>query len=359
MRLAQRAFFVGPNASGKSNLLDALRFLRDIASVGGGFEQAVERRGGLSSIRCLSARRDPNVVIGVNIGDWDGKEFWSYQIVFTQDKKHRPILKKEVVTSMGQNIVNRTPADEGDSDLSRQTWLQQATVNKSFRRIAEFFASVQYLHVVPQLIREPDRSVGRVNDPYGGDFLKRVAKTNKKTRDYRFRRIRDALRVAVPQFSTLTLATDVLGRPHLKGKYDHWRPQGAWQTEEVFSDGTLRLFGLLWSLLEGQGPLLLEEPEMSLHEEVVRELPRVFWKVQQINGRQVIISTHSSDLLSDEGIGLDEVVMFSPSAEGTIVRAATDFQEIRDLLDGGLPMGEVVVPRTRPTAVGRLGKLVS
>lgn len=36
-------------------------------------------------------------------------------------------------------------------------------------------ASVRYLHIVPQLIREPDRSVGRVNDPYGGDFLEQIA----------------------------------------------------------------------------------------------------------------------------------------------------------------------------------------
>jgi len=35
IRLTRRAFFVGPNASGKSNLLDALRFMRDLVSVGG------------------------------------------------------------------------------------------------------------------------------------------------------------------------------------------------------------------------------------------------------------------------------------------------------------------------------------
>lgn len=34
--LPLRVFLVGPNASGKSNLLDAFRFLRDLVSVGGG-----------------------------------------------------------------------------------------------------------------------------------------------------------------------------------------------------------------------------------------------------------------------------------------------------------------------------------
>ena len=45
--LQQRMFLVGPNASGKSNLLDVFRFLRDLVRVGGGLEQAVADRGGV------------------------------------------------------------------------------------------------------------------------------------------------------------------------------------------------------------------------------------------------------------------------------------------------------------------------
>lgn len=36
LALGERLFITGPNASGKSNLLDAFRFLRDIAKDGGG-----------------------------------------------------------------------------------------------------------------------------------------------------------------------------------------------------------------------------------------------------------------------------------------------------------------------------------
>lgn len=45
IEIQDRMFLVGANAAGKSNLLDAFRFLKDLASVGGGFERAVERRG--------------------------------------------------------------------------------------------------------------------------------------------------------------------------------------------------------------------------------------------------------------------------------------------------------------------------
>jgi hypothetical protein len=84
------------------------------------------------------------------------------------------------------------------------------------------------------------------------------------------KRIRNALKVAVPQLAEIELTRDKRGSPHLRGRYEHWRPHGAWQAEDQFSDGTLRLMGLLWSAITGSGPLLLEEPELSLHPEVVR-----------------------------------------------------------------------------------------
>lgn len=61
VNLRERAFIVGPNASGKSNLLDAVKFLRDICGAGGGLQKAVQDRGGVSKIRCLSARKYPDL----------------------------------------------------------------------------------------------------------------------------------------------------------------------------------------------------------------------------------------------------------------------------------------------------------
>lgn len=175
-----------------------------------------------------------------------------------------------------------------------------------------------------------------------------------KTQNARLRRILDALRVVVPQLKELELRRDVRGTPHLRSKYEHWRPQGAWQTEEQFSDGTLRLMGLLWATLDGSGPLLLEEPELSLHLEVVGFIPQMFARVQRRSGRQVLISTQSTDLLRDEGIGLDEVLLLQPSTEGTAVRPASEFADIKTLLEGGSSLGETVMPRTRPERAQQL-----
>lgn len=352
-----RVFLVGPNASGKSNLLDVFRFLRDLASSGGGFQAAItsKKRGGVSTIRCLAARRYPDVEIHVTLREGDSGPKWEYELALNQDKQRRPLVRRERVLRCGEEVLVR-PNKEDKADPARltQTYLEQVNVNREFRDLAAFFASVRYLHIVPQLVREPDRSVGHADDPFGGDFLEQVAKTQEKTRKARLRRIQDALRIAVPQLREIEMWRDDRGTPHLRGKYEHWRPQGAWQTEEQFSDGTLRLMGLLWVAMEGGGPLLLEEPELSLHPEIVRFLPQMFARLQRRTGRQIFISTHSPEMLRDEGIALDEVLLLVPGKEGTEVRSASSYRDIRDLLEGGLSLADVVIPKTRPEQAKQL-----
>jgi predicted ATPase len=349
VNLERRVFLVGPNASGKSNLLNAFRFLNDIVSVGGGFQEAVRSRGGVSRLRCLAARRHSDIVVRVRIGGEKSLEAWEYELGFTQDNRQRPTIRRERVLKEGSLVLSRPDEkDREDPERLTQTYLEQVNVNQEFREVADFLGAVRYLHIVPQLVREPERSVGRQNDPYGGDFLEQLARTPEITRGARLRRIRDALRVAVPQLEELEMSRDVRGTPHLRGKYEHWRPQGAWQTEDQFSDGTLRLLGLLWATLDGNGPLLLEEPELSLHTEVVRFIPQMFARIGRRSGRQILVSTHSNDLLRDDGIGLDEVLLLEPQAEGTSVRAASKFKEIGQLLKGGSSLAEVVIPMTRP-----------
>jgi len=355
--LQRRVFLVGPNASGKSNLWDVFRFLHDIVAVGGGFQNAVQdKRGGVSSLRCLAARRYSDIIVKVSIGNDDNPAFWGYELHFNQDNLRRPIIKAEKVMKDGTLILSRPDSDDrNDPKRLTQTYLEQVYANQPFREVADFFLSVHYLHIVPQLVREPERSVGKTKDPFGGDFLEQVARTTDRTRTSRLRRIQDALRFAVPQLSALELHRDpVRNTWHLRGKYEHWRPRGAWQTEEQFSDGTLRLMGLLWASLEGTGPLLLEEPELSLHPEVIRFIPQMFARIQRRVGRQILISTHSPDLLQDEGIGLDEVLLLQPGSEGTSVYPASHFQQIRELLTGGLTLAEAVMPATRPQNVRQL-----
>ena len=358
VRFADRVFVIGPNASGKSNLLDVFRFLRDIAKPGGGLQRAMAQRGGLSKVRCLAARKEPDVEIEVELSEDGVDPTWRYAIGITQLVRgyRQPILRFEKVWKNNKLVLERPDRDDEADPLRRtQTNLEQINSNAEFREIARFFESIRYLHLVPQLLRNPEAFQGPSipDDPYGRNFLEMVAKTPEKTRRSRLKRIEDALRQAVPQLKGLTDTKDEAGIPHLEATYAHWRPNAGLQREDQFSDGTLRLIGLFWSLLEGDSPLLLEEPELSLHSAIVTKLPALFHRLQRKRKRQIFVSTHSGDLLSQKGIGGEEVVMLRPDKEGTKVELASSVDEVRNLLNAGLSIADVALPRTAPP-IGQL-----
>jgi len=355
----ERVFVIGPNASGKSNLLDVFRFLRDIAKPGGGLQRAMFQRGGLSKVRCLAARKEPDVEIEVALSENGSTPRWRYGIGITQQVRgyRHPVLRFEKVWS-GDTLIRERPDkdDKADEERLTQTHLEQINSNADFREVAKFFESVRYLHLVPQLLRNPEAFQGPSlpDDPYGRNFLEMVVKTPEKTRRSRLKRIEAALREAVPQLKDLTDTKDETGIPHLEATYAHWRPNAGRQREDQFSDGTLRLIGLFWSLLEGEAPLLLEEPELSLHSGIVVKLPALLYRLQRKRRRQIFVSTHSGDLLSNKSIGGEEVIVLRPGKEGTVVELASSVDEVRHLLEAGLCVADVVLPRTAPPNLGQL-----
>ena len=289
-------------------MLDAVRFLRDIAKPGGGLQQAIYQRGGVSKIRCLAARSEPDVELGVELTNGPGTLKWSYRVGFTQQVRgHRqPVLRYERVYRGDELVLDRPEhLDEEDEERLTQTHLEQINANSKFREVSRFLVSIRYLHLVPQLLKYPEafKGAGLIEDPFGKNFLEVVARTPEKTRRSRLKKIEEAMQLAVPQLSNLSDAKDDSGVPHLEATYAHWRPNAGKQREDQFSDGTLRLIGLFWTLLEGVSPLLLEEPELSLHTAIVKKLPALFYRMQRKRRRQIFVSTHSWEMLEDKGIG--------------------------------------------------------
>ena len=364
VQLRERQFVVGPNASGKSNFLDVFRFLRDIAKPeGGGLQKAVKDRNGVSKIRCLASRRDPEIGIEIHLAkNADESPLWRYAIGIKQESRgHRQaFLSYERVWARETLILDRpTPEDERDKERLKQTFLEQVITNTEFRDIARFLQSVTYLHLVPQLLRFPEFFQGKrgEDDPFGEGFLERIARTPAKTRKSRLTKIEQALKIAAPNLQQLKFDQDpVSGKPHLAALYSHWRPNAGWQREDQFSDGTLRLVGLLWSLLESDSLLLLEEPELSLNAAVVSRIASLIHRLQRQRKRQVLISTHSESLLSDKGIDGREVLLITPLHEGSRIETSTDIREVKTLLEAGLSVGEVVLPRSAPEDAHQLGQ---
>lgn len=348
----RRVFLLGPNASGKSNFLDAIRFFKDLARHG--LNKAVMDRGGMQSIRYVGARTRPNITVAVSLD-----EGWEYSLSFGGRKDSVKVARETVKDARGRILLDRPDADDkNDPPRLRQTALEQINANKDFRAVADFFAGIQYLHILPQLVREPKAiSPGPIdNDPFGRDLVYTIWKTPERVRASRLRRINKALKAAVPNFRELRVVQDANGAPHFRVTYEHWRNSGAYQDESSFSDGTLRLLALLWSLADAGGPLLLEEPELSLHEEIVARLPGLFSQVdtkRKKAGRQIFVTTHANALLRDQGIGPREILVLAPGKNGVTV-GPPDEEETLLLEKGGLTAADVILPKTRPANIGRL-----
>lgn len=370
VELGKRMFVVGPNAVGKSNLLDVFRFLRQLTLEGGGLAQAVKVRRGLSRLRSLHQKGvHSDVRIEVSVTASDGK-VWRYVLAFNRAGRSAgedtPIVEQEQVwlRAAGEaderNLLDRPDAkDRLDQLQLTQTALQQVTQNFAFRPLVEFFGGVSYLHLVPQLIREeqspPDDLVG--GDLYGRDLLFRMRATPERSRKARLVRVLEVLKLAVSNLTALELVMDDGGRPHLQAAFQHWRGPAAKQDEREFSDGTLRLIGLLWALQERTGPLLLEEPELSLHSGIVRQLAPFIARAQRgASGRQAFVSTHSDILMSDAGIGPAEILLVRPVDAGSEVVLGADRQEIWHAIEHGLTPADVVMPLTATDQIELFGR---
>lgn len=347
--LDSRLFIVGPNASGKSNLLDILRFLGEVATPGeGGLTAAVESRGGIGKVRSLFARTNAKGRLILDIDLEDEGVHWKYRLSIRGEGsgRNRPVVDEEIVERDGDVLLSRPDRhDMDDAVRLTQTHLEQISANQAFRAVAEYFAKVRYFHLVPQVIREPARGSGFHKDPHGGDFIAQINRTPTGTRKAWLRRIETALQAAVPEFESLQVSVDASGRPHLDAGYRNWRANPTRHTEVEFSDGTLRLIGLLWTIVSAPangGALLLEEPELSLNSAIVRELPTVLATAQRDRGLQVLLSTHAPELLDDEGVRPSEVLVLQVTPDGTVAQLLSDIPEVRDELAAELPLSDIV-----------------
>ncbi len=359
--LADRLFVVGPNASGKSNLLDLFRFVGDIADQSGGLSSALRSRGGLSKVRSLFARNHRGGRLEIDLRLADGDDEWRYRLSIKGEKggKNRPVVDEEVVELNGEVLLQR-PDHEDESDRERltQTHLEQINANQKFRPLADYLAKVRYFHLVPQMIRDPSRlSASPGGDPFGGDFIAQMNAAQPRSKTAWLRRMQTALQAAVPEFETLRLEVDAAGRPHLVAGYRNWRLQPAQQSEADFSDGTLRLIGLLWTLVSAPangGVLLLEEPELSLNSSIVRTLPTMLATAQRDRSMQVLLSTHAPELLDDEGVLPREVLILRVTSEGTVASLLSDVDEARDEIAAELPTSEIVSGLISPSDLSGL-----
>ncbi len=354
---------VGQNGSGKSNLIDAIHFVSD--ALGYGLDAAVTRRHGVAELRRWSPSKPRNVLIEMEITSEPSRLRAHYSLAIRSQPGGQYNVKSEALhcevpgempcdfeirdgtvtrTSGGRAVGDRVP----DRGLQAPVWPVSPAI-MFVRHVREMC----FCSIFPNALREPQNAEHEYPlDPQGRN-LASVLRAIEKRDGGAMEHIKAAMAKLVPQLRDVKVSP-VGG--YLVVKFQHEEESGKrhWLDASQESDGTLRMLGVLTALYQYTSPPLIaiEEPELTIHPGMLATLRDVIEEASQRRS-QVIVTTHSPDLMSLFDVDALRVVEMTP--EGTRVGPVAQHQReaVRDrlFLPGELARIEGL-SRERSEAVG-------
>lgn len=312
VRLGPLTYLVGANGSGKSNFLDALHLVRD--ALAGSLDNALNERGGLSEVRRRSSGHPTHFGIRLEFRLPDGRAgHYAFNIGALQDRGYEVQTEKCVIDGVGKGpffqiekgILKKSSEGAFPAVTSDRLALVGASGLTAFRPVFDALTAMGFYNLNPKLMREPQKPQdGRLLKPVGENIVSVIGHLERVAPD-RLVTIQDYLQTVVPMIQGVrrhaigTLET-LEFRQAVAGAKDPWRFPA-----QNMSDGTLRALGVLTALFQGNrdfAPLLIgiEEPETALHPSACAALREALAQASQRT--QVIVTSHSPDLLDDRNI---------------------------------------------------------
>jgi type I restriction enzyme M protein len=350
---------VGRNSSGKSNLVDALRFASEI---GRDAATAVSRRGGIASIRRWGPSKPFDITIEVRTANTraaldsgfaqhecvlkSGREgAWFFErekvVVADGDTQFAVARKREEleVVVKGGKQGGKVVAPQLPDTTSAMLWAGQFMPGRT-HRTERTILPVRAIRPVPELMRQPHQPGESATL---AETAANITTALGKMTEIERGAVTTAMRRIVP--GLVDVRAELAGRyatlVFTQGQGDDRRPDFA-ATE--MSDGALRALAVVVAAQQmARGELLIvEEPEVSLHPGAADV---VYDELHRASSRgAVLVTTHSPELLDrakDDEIlvceYVDGVTRIGPLADEqrTIVRkglfSAAELMRTEDL----------------------------
>ena len=328
VQLGPLTFVVGRNGAGKSNFLDALRFVADALNTS--LDHAIRDRGGINDVRRRS-RGHPNhfgiylefTLLDCSTGYYafnirsrprGGYEVQNEVCMFQQE--YFKVDKGNVIT----RSVKVAPAAASD-----RLYLVNASGLPEFRPVYDALSRMGFYNLNPDKIRDlqaPDpRDVLARDGSNLTSVLNQLPPTVKEDIEEYLASVVPGVRsVDIEKFGpkeTLEFRQAVVGDKH------PWRFRA-----NNMSDGTLRALGILVALFQGaqderkRVPLVgIEEPEIALHPAAAGVL--LDGLRDAAHKTQVIVTSHSPDLLDNKELDVDSILAVV-ARDGTTEIAGVD-----------------------------------
>ena len=328
IQLRNLTILVGRNGAGKSNFLDALRFVVDGLQMS--LDHAIQSRGGIDEVRRRSTGHPRNVVIRL---EWQLPDFRkaAYEFEIAARKQGAFAVKREQleITNAAREVIAHYTVEEGTvSEGSAalppgspdRLYLVTAASLPEFQETYEAMRSMGFYNLNPEAMKElqsPD--AGEILHRDGANIASVVARLGRDSPET-IDRINQYLERIVPDVSGfdrvgLGPKETLQFRQAVKGAKNPWKFYAA-----NMSDGTLRALGALTAVMQlakRKRPVSLvgiEEPETALHPAAAGALMDA---LREASARtQIIITTHSPDLIDQMKVE-DEALLVVESRLGT------------------------------------------
>jgi predicted ATPase len=356
INLGRLNVLVGPNMSGKSNLIDVFRLLsRTVAPAPGtyGLSNAIAQMGGFEDLAWKGA--DSGLIsIALEGEGWpplrpkeDAK--WSYRIETVGDPYGRSMVQEEslkVSTAEGERNLINNPAGQrqfaslkgaslGDVGSPDRSALEFERTDWEGNALREYILKWRFYSLIPSRMRVANQSAAAPFLQEHGDNFSSWLMTLQTRHGDEFERIAGVARDVFPELEKLFTEPTQQGNVFAATREKYLK-----RTTSInqLSDGELvfiALLSLIYSPLELASPfLLIEEAENHLHLRLLVTFVELLKQVQQelppARCPQVIITTHSPHLVDQ--FNLDELIVLEKREGATTVTRPGDREHLRKLL---------------------------
>jgi predicted ATPase len=325
LRLNPLNVFIGSNGSGKSNLIEVFRILREI--VNQNLAGYTAKKGGADALLHYGRKTSRTMQFSLDFGEGDALN--GYFIALHGTDTDKLFIGREVAYS-----GKRDGPTHGDHDVQNVAESElRAPGTLTSRQILRDLESYRVYHFHDTSDHAQLKATVDVDD---NRFLRPEAENLaaflywlQEREPAHMANIRDTIRQIAPFFDDFHLAPLRLNLDKIRLE---WRERGsdAYFNASAFSDGTLRFICLATLLLQPSLPslVLLDEPELGLHPAAVTVLASLLASAAQRT--QVMVATQSVTLVNQ--LAPDQVWTVD-RANGASVFSRLDTADMTDWLE--------------------------